>query len=180
MFASRPLRSTVVTRFPATMGRSDSRTAPPQGYEFPSDVGRLRPHRRVSQVPRLICPHAPSPTTPESPMTARTHCFIIGGRLHLVVQLGRSHFSNEAESVRLRYGSRVRLRQASAGELLHRPLARLPVEWVITGQAPFSLQDQPGFSWHTRHKTRCRRHASGRFAAQEISGATYSLGFECR
>lgn len=89
--------------------------------------------RRASQVPRLIGPHAPSPTTPESPVTARTHCFITDSRLHLVVQLGHSRFSNEAESVRLRYGSRVRLRQASASELLHRPLARLPVEWVITG-----------------------------------------------
>jgi hypothetical protein len=27
-----------------------------------------------------------------------SHCFITGGRLHPVVQLGRSHFSNEAES----------------------------------------------------------------------------------
>ena len=48
-------------------------------------------------------------------------------------------------------GSWVRLHQASANELLYRPLARLPVEWAITGQAPFSLQDQPGFSWHSRH-----------------------------
>ena len=91
MFASRPLRSTVVTRFAATMGRSDSRTEPPQGYAFPSDVGlQSRPPRRVSQVPRLICPHAPSPTTPESPVIARSHCFTTGGRLHHVVQLGRS------------------------------------------------------------------------------------------
>src|SRR5439155_14456 len=57
--------------------------------------------------------------------------------------------------VRLRYGSRVRLRQASSGESLHRPLARLPVEWVITGQAPFSLQDQPGLSWHSIHRGFC-------------------------
>jgi hypothetical protein len=77
-------------------------------------AGSRRPLRRVSQVPRLICPHAPSPTTPESPVIAHSHCFTTGDRLHHVVQLGRSHLLNEAESVRLRYGSRVRLRQASA------------------------------------------------------------------
>ena len=64
----------------------------------------------VSQVPRLICPHAPSPTTPESPMVACTHCFTIGGRLHHVWQLGRSRFCvTRPNRVRLRYGSRVRL-----------------------------------------------------------------------
>jgi hypothetical protein len=34
-------------------------------------------------------------------------------------------------------------------ELLPPTLDWLPVEWAITGQAPFSLQDQPGFPWHT-------------------------------
>jgi hypothetical protein len=52
-----------------------------------------RPLRRVSQVPRLIFLHAPSPTTPESPVAALAHCFTTGIRLHHVWQLGRSHFA---------------------------------------------------------------------------------------
>ena len=50
-----PLGSTVITRFFATM---DCPT--------PAEKNPLR----VSQVPRPICPHAPPPTTPESPMAA--------------------------------------------------------------------------------------------------------------
>ena len=49
-----PLRSTVITRFPATMG-------------CPTPA---KTNTRVSQVPRLFFPHALPPTTPESPMAA--------------------------------------------------------------------------------------------------------------
>ena len=41
MFSVRPLRSTVVTRFFATMGISDSRPVPPCGYVFPQSAGRV-------------------------------------------------------------------------------------------------------------------------------------------
>ena len=57
---------------------------------------------------------------------------------------------NEAESGSLALRLTDSLRQASLGGLLRSTLARLPVEWAITGQAPFSLLDQPGFSWRTR------------------------------
>jgi len=70
-----PLRSTVITRFPATMG-------------CPTPAKKTL---RVSQVPRLIFPHAPPPPTPESPMAAFTRCFTIGGRLHPLRQTGHSH-----------------------------------------------------------------------------------------
>jgi hypothetical protein len=50
MLPLRPLGSTVITRFVATMGRSDSRTSAPAGYLFPADadlpccpVGRCGP-----------------------------------------------------------------------------------------------------------------------------------------
>ena len=36
MLSLRPLGSTVITRFAATMGRSDSRTGAPAGYLFPT------------------------------------------------------------------------------------------------------------------------------------------------
>ena len=90
----RPLRSTVVTRFFATMGLSDSRPRTAQGYVFPHAAGRL-PHLRgrASQVPRPICPYAPSPSTPESPTGARTHSFPAGVRLHHIWPTGRSHFA---------------------------------------------------------------------------------------
>jgi len=67
--ASRPLPSTVVTRFFANMGRSDSRTGPSPGLWIPPERW-LPPPRRVSQVPRLLYPRPPSPTTPESPVAA--------------------------------------------------------------------------------------------------------------
>jgi len=50
------------------------------------------PPARVSQVPRLICPRALSPLTPESPTNAPTHCFFAGGRLQALWHLGHSHF----------------------------------------------------------------------------------------
>ena len=53
---------------------------------------------RVSQVPRLLFPHALSPATPESPMVANTRCFTIDIRLHPLRQTGHSHDANEAES----------------------------------------------------------------------------------
>src|SRR5208282_1348137 len=53
------------------MSRSDSRPSRPRVMHSPRALARLRrPLRRVSQVPRLIFPHAPSPTTPESPVIA--------------------------------------------------------------------------------------------------------------
>src|SRR5208283_4617038 len=104
------------------------------------------PLRGVSQVPRLIFPHAPSPTTPQSPMIA------LAPLLHHRVQASSrmaawplSVCITRPNRVRFRYGSRVRLRQASLGGSLRSALARLPVEWAITRQAPFSLQDQPVF-----------------------------------
>src|SRR5688572_21291326 len=53
---------------------------------------------RVSQVPRLIYPHAPPPTTPVSPMAAFTRCFTTDDRLHPLRWTGHSQCSNEVES----------------------------------------------------------------------------------
>ena len=76
----------------------------------PRALAALPATRRASQVPRLICPHAPSPTTPESPVVALAPYFTTGRRLRHVWQLGRSHFIlTRPNRFRLRYGSRVRL-----------------------------------------------------------------------
>ena len=109
MSAFRPLRSTVVTRFLAIVGRSDSRSGPLPGLCLPP--GRwFAPPCRVSQVPRLICPRALSPSTPESPRAAFAHCFTPGVRLHPIRRTGHFPFAlTGPKRVRLRYGSRVRL-----------------------------------------------------------------------
>lgn len=96
-------------------------------------VGRwLTPPRRVSQVPRLICPRAPSPTTPEGPTSACTRYFPIGSRLHhSLAGWPPSTGLTRPTRVRFRYGSRVRPSKASSAELLPPTLAGLLVERVI-------------------------------------------------
>jgi len=138
------------------MSRSDSPTEPPQGYAFPSNV----------DPPWATPPGLPGSSTDRSPRAVPNYPGEPGGCGHPLLHHRWQASSRMAawplsvcvtrpNRVRLRYGSRVRLRQASSGESLHRPLARLPVEWVITGQAPFSLQDQPGLSWHSIHRAFC-------------------------
>ena len=56
------------------------------------------PPARVSQVPRLICPRALSPLTPESPTNASAHCFFVDGRLQFSGTLATLALRNEAES----------------------------------------------------------------------------------
>ncbi len=91
------------------MGRSDSRTGPLPELCLPPERW-LAPPRRVSQVPRLICPRVLSPSTPESPAVASAHCFTTGVRLHHTWKTGHFPFALTGPyRVRLRYGSRVRL-----------------------------------------------------------------------
>ena len=106
-FSARPLRSTGVTRFPATMGLSDSRPEPLPGLCIPA--GRWRrlppPPRRVSQVPRLICPRALSPTTPEGPATALPVASPPVSGFITLWQTGHLQFCvTRPNRVRLRYG----------------------------------------------------------------------------
>jgi hypothetical protein len=111
MSAPRPLRSTVITRFSATMSRSDSRPGPLLGLFIPpARWTSLRPPRRVSQVPRLICPRALSPATPEGPAAALAPCFTASVRLHPQGRTGHLQVPlTRPNRVHLRYGSRVRL-----------------------------------------------------------------------
>jgi hypothetical protein len=92
------------------MGRSDSRSGPLPGLCFPLERrGSTPPPRRVSQAPRLICPHALSPFTPESPKAAVAHCFTSGNRLHHTWKTGHFPFALTGPyRVCGHYGSRVR------------------------------------------------------------------------
>ena len=56
------------------------------------------PPGRVSQAPRLICPRALSPTTPEGPLAAYACCFTSGVWLHPSRQTGHLRIPIEAES----------------------------------------------------------------------------------
>jgi len=132
------LGSTVVSRFPATMDPSDSRRGP---TSVMSSRPRLRTSpspRRVSQVPRSICPHALSPFTPGGPMAAFARCFATGGGLHhSPAGWPSSTCVTRPIRVRLRYGSRVRSAGLRRGRSLRSPPASLPAERAISRAASF-------------------------------------------
>ena len=69
-----PFAPRALPRFLATMTPSDSRPGRPavmhSRRRCPSVTPDAGPPGRVSQVPRLICRHPPSPTTPGSPTAA--------------------------------------------------------------------------------------------------------------
>src|SRR5205823_15114841 len=79
---------------PLTVARSHSAPSLHGRYPLPRYYGlsdsRENKTSRVSQVPRLIYPHAPPPTTPKSPMAASTRCLTIDIRLHPLRQTGHS------------------------------------------------------------------------------------------
>ena len=93
-----PLAPRALPRFSATMGLSDSRAERPERLCIPAQ-GLVTWHRscRASQVPRLIFRRTPSPITPESPMIAHSFLHHRCG-LQPIRRLGRSHWSNEAET----------------------------------------------------------------------------------
>jgi len=115
------------------MSLSDFRPAHSQGYLFPLRAVS-RPHCRISQVPRLIFPHALSPPTPESPSAALTRSFTDGYWLHRCLPTGHSQLlliTRPSYRVRFCYGSRVRLTRLRTPRLLLAALARLPVARAI-------------------------------------------------
>jgi hypothetical protein len=93
------------------MSRSDSRPGPPPGLFIPPArwSRHAAPPRRVSQVPRLICPRALSPSTPEGLAAALAPCFTASVRLHPRGRTGHLQVPlTRPNRVHLRYGSRVR------------------------------------------------------------------------
>jgi len=133
MLPVRPLRSTGVTPLLSYYGPLRLPAGPPRSYAFPRSVGRFRARpNRASQAPRLICPRALSPTTPEGPMTAYACCFATGlVWLHPSRADWPPSYSYRGRiGFTLRYGSRVRLASPPAPSL-EPALARLRAEQAI-------------------------------------------------
>jgi hypothetical protein len=136
------------------MSRSDSRPGPTLGLFIPprrwspDQIGA--PPRRVSQVPQPIFLRAPSPTTPRSPAPACAPYFTASFRFPLHAKIDHFPFAlTRPNRVHLCYGSRVRLARLRQTDCsAPRSLGYL-LNGQLTGQAPFSLQDQPGLSWRS-------------------------------
>ena len=126
----------------------------------------------------LICRHAPSPTTPESPMVALAPYFATGSRLLHVWQLGRSRFIlTRPNRFRLRYGSRVRTtRLRSADRSAPRWLG-----YLLNGQLQGKLlsaykisQAFPGTPYIQNDVCATRNWFRGRLATQSLAAETRS------
>ena len=95
---SGPFAPRALPRFPATMGRSDSRPWPSAWLWLPARRCTPRAPRRVSQDPRRLDEQAPSPATPDDSPSASARCFLDDDRLHHLWKVGRRQPRNEVES----------------------------------------------------------------------------------
>src|SRR6266568_2105002 len=129
MFSVRPLRSTIITRFFATMGLSDSRPEPPSGYFFPLGVAL-----RSAGSPRFLGRsfHARCPLPPRrvrrlhSPVASPPVAgFVIFGSFATLT------LRHEAEPGSLALRLACSPREASSAGLLLLTLAWLIVERAI-------------------------------------------------
>ena len=140
MFSVGSLGSTVISRFLATMDPSDSQRSRMKVMFFLHTLANSSPLRWVSQVPRLIFPHALSPITPGGPMAAYTRFFTIGGGLHhSLAGWPLSSCVTRPNRVHLRYGSRVRSAGLRPFGLLRGPPAPLPAEREINRVTSFQV-----------------------------------------
>ena len=152
------------------MGRSDFRPYAQDGLLIPrlyfpfGETLTLWVVRRISQVPRLIFRHAPSPITPDSPTGSFARLSPVSGRLHHLRKVGHCRISvTRPKRVRLRW-ARVFVVWGST------PFALLPSkepvllptlgyptvtdrDYIVNEQllrlTLFSQIDQPGLAWRT-------------------------------
>jgi len=173
-FAPRSLPASPLLWAPPTPGRAARRLCLPAPRLRPS-----LPPNRVSQVPRLICPRALSPTTPEGPMAAYVRCFTIGGGLHLIRQAGHPPLRvTRPKRVRLRYGSRVRSAGLRPGGSLRRPPASLPAERTIRRATSFQIARSARLGLAHRKARRTRKEKVSRssgLSRSSLPGLTQGL-----
>ena len=120
-------------------------TGPVSGYVFPLSVGpssgpEFGPPSRVSQVPRSICRHPPSSTTPGSPTVASPHYFTVGGRLRPFREVSHSQLLgfHEAESGSLALRLTSSHSQASPGWSAITPLGSFMANEQLPWSVPFT------------------------------------------
>ena len=134
MLSMRSLRSTVVTRFFATMDRSDSRPV--------HDLRLCIPERRRFRFPFPVLPGLPGsltnlslravPNHPGKPCRCNSRFFPAGIGLHHLRQAGRiSTHVTRPNRVHFRYGSQVRIARLRLTGSLRCTLAPLHVEREI-------------------------------------------------
>jgi len=112
----------------------------------------IRPPRRVSQVPRLICRCPLSPITPGRPVVAYTCCFATGSRLHQFRQDGHDQWCNEAESGSLALRLTPSPHRASTAGSPRHPPAWLHGQQAITMICTFQQTRSARLSLaHRRH-----------------------------
>ena len=137
----RLLRSTVVTRFFATMSLSDSRPGPFPRLFLPS--GRWRSDRHLAGSPRFLdrSIHARCPLSPRK--AQRLHLPITSSSVAGFITLWRTgHFHpwcNEAESGSLALRLACLPYEASPAGLLRPTFARLSIEWAIDRMNSFQF-----------------------------------------
>ena len=144
------LRSTGITPLPRYYVPLRLPTRPACGYVFPQAVDLTSspgfgPPGRVSQVPRSICRHPPSSTTPGSPTAALARCLAVDCRLRPFGKVGHSQLLgfNEAESGSLALRLTSSRSQASTGWLPITSLGRLHGERAIAMVSSFHLTRSP-------------------------------------
>src|SRR5262245_43815868 len=99
-------------------------------YYVPSDSRKKK--LRASQVPRLLFPHAPPPTTPESPMAATPLSRPLVSGFIRYDGLATLNTLTRLNRVRLRCSSRVRLARLRDGDYSHSTRLRGYVDERVT------------------------------------------------
>ena len=148
----RPLRSTVITRFSATMGLSDSRQRLAIGYLFPLAAGAAAglPGSFADLSTRAALSH------PEEP--GDCSCALLDRRYQASSSSADWPLLSRVtrpKQVRLRCGSRVRLARLRQWNYSHSRLLSYLSNGQPTRYPPFRILDRAGLSWRTRgHRVR--------------------------
>ena len=146
MSSLRPLRSTVITRFFATMGLSDSRQRPAIGYLFPLAVSAPAglPGSFADLSTRAALSHPEEPGDCSCPLLRRRYqASSSSADWPLLSRVTRP------KQVRLRCGSRVRLARLRQWSYSHSRLLGCLSNGQPTRYPPFRILDRPGLSWRT-------------------------------
>jgi len=113
--------------------------------------------RQVSQVPRRICRHPPSPFTPESPIAAHAHCFAVGAGFTQSGGLATLTLVTRPNRVHAYYALRLTplLPWAPTKRSPSQPPRSLHGERALTMVSTFQLTRFARLAWRTRfHRSR--------------------------